>query len=1736
MFDTLGFLYEGQYSSATFLQLVNFQSIDCQQVQFGGIGPGTYTVNATVEQFGNFLAPNRLDVYRRFDTMTQSVAIGATSIQVHDGTRFKVGQVMAFYDGVHYDTPTITGISGNVISYSPANASAYALGTTVMVLIHTGRISSIGTDTNLQNIQNVQTQGYFQQLNDFIENGNVAGYECGWVIYNTLLKYADSLNLVIESSNFVQDSTGLGTGGTGVYYTATAGEQTLLSFLQDVVTNANANTNGITYVLYADEQNVLHFTELNTSTVTVSYDIASYGTNNGDGIYDCVLSHQVHDQDLTTLTNTYQIIGGNASSTGTAVQAIVFDQDSVNIYGQFEQTVTNTGLVTTEACEQYGQALLAQTAYPARQYMTEIYPSRTNLTIQDYIKITGFTDGSTQRYSPLSINLVWDATQDFSQFHTQIKGAEVLPNINRIMSNIAAEHYIPVSGVVSGSVSLTNRFVQNGLQGSYALGGTTFTVSSGQLNCNVLVSGTEELLTAFTIPQYTFTPTADDTYTVAYWYANTDGTQVTSPTMVSFAGTSAPVGIGYSNNQIVPLWLVTRLGGVIVNATDLRNEGGIKQANINPGAIGGPQLQPNPNLYTAPALKSGTSVSTVTYSVTGGGSYDAGCTFTLSITNPSWLAGVRMYGVPAGDAYANYRVVKGDLSPTSSGTYSFIGNFPSGQAYDIYCCFVDLQSNESQTTSGTPIGLKLCTTNPVAMASKSFPSMPSGTIPVESTTASSIAYPNVGNATYDAQVSITLSNGSTAEPWLGLIQAIAQPSNQSSNWSVYNTYAINDTGIYSIVWGGLGAGNSYTLALRYLDFQNNESNVLNIGTTSANPIQSSAIGTGAVGIEQTTGIFTNNQMNYSLAPPAIQNAVNSNGTVNAPVLTGTVPVTSNSPNVQGTIGATTQAGVSTATYLLNSAVSTNQVQQVAIIPTQLAATVYDTSTANTTNSYNGYAWYLTSGPVAGTLPANASITYNVGAGVDTSGNAPATNTMTLPASGVATLTFDHNQFKAGGNGTPLVSFVGSSVSAGSNVLTTSTISGADQPSITNASYNSYSNVLQQHTIASTTSTPSITQAATPTTYTPTLENSGYLNNGGASTAYITGTGFYGSITPVNLSLSVPVGYVVSGAIGIDGTTTKQTLSGNSYQPGATTATFSSFVSSAYPLTLNYTLPSSINAVYAWSTYTMPNEKVGNTTVPAGSTTTAYPCTWTMYLEDGSGGILASWSSLSGASSVSYSGSYNGTLEIKVVPTFSTDSGDTTAPDGSYEAATSFIPDTNTYGVIYDFSNGAYELLGTYNCVAPTSAGTQIAFNVTATDYYSNTYGSCTCTLVIERNDGSGHAVINVLNPSGTYTYYNASETCTSFNVYMYATISTINGNSGTTSEAYNPNLAGNFSYYANVANPVTYTYPATNGGSSSFFTDNNSDIVAPTTSSTPVGVVISSLTKTSNTYGASNLYLNVYDPNGNEVVTAQEITATGVYAYSNSAAIAGQYQFVLYGAITTNNSNTSGTQSFPVTYAGYTFDYNSVNAPYTVYTDNVGTASYYLTSTNSIAPTTAGSCVILNLTSVTTDTSGTYGTNYIVVRLKNPSGSYVTDSSSSSGLQYSLDGGSTWNALSAPGAPWITDGGIGGVYGYPVMYRYFNSSAAQGVWQWVVYGQAGSNNTSAHVYADSWTGTIQYYIPGVAGGNTYIIAADGVAQRTAANDANILFETLTPTGLSFQVFNNASQSVTFTVGVSVTGV
>lgn len=370
------------------------------------------------EQLFNYVCDNRLDLYVYRDIIVAPFTSQGGTITVRDGTRFAPSPAhpgnysIAVYDGEDFELGDITNITGNVLTFTTTSylsaGITYSSGSTVLILRSRGKLSAVDTNDNLQGYQQISTISYFNDLGNFVIDTNVAtgtssGYECGWSAWNILQQadefgntYASQLvDLVLDQKNFfmTSDPNGRPIGnqpGTNVAWQSQSTGIPMLQAFQDIILQANGGSTinpPPEYTMYVDEHNVLYFQPINITTISVKLYLNDYGYDNvGDGLFDSVIAHSTHGNDITNVINTYKLVGGT-DQFGITVTALVHDQSSVDAFSQREAEVNQSTITTVDALKNYGVALLNQTAWPGATYTAEVMPSKTWITSRDYVAV-----------------------------------------------------------------------------------------------------------------------------------------------------------------------------------------------------------------------------------------------------------------------------------------------------------------------------------------------------------------------------------------------------------------------------------------------------------------------------------------------------------------------------------------------------------------------------------------------------------------------------------------------------------------------------------------------------------------------------------------------------------------------------------------------------------------------------------------------------------------------------------------------------------------------------------------------------------------------------------------------------------------------------------------------------------------------------------------------------------------------------------------------------------------------------------------------------------------------------------------------------------------------------------------------------------------------------------------------------------------------------------------------------
>lgn len=695
-------IWNGKSLTGSLLQIIDCDTMQFENTQLGGYGQGSFNCPYPIasgyawESNGtNINAPNRTEAYLRNDTCAATINSGVTSILVNYASRFKTGQTILIYDGTNHTFATINSIVGSYLNLNTTVTSTYAVGTAIMVKRYQGYISAVNLDADVtKNSIAFETSGYQTELATTIATTKGGGWECGYWLYQLLNSYASQLDITFSQSNFTMSTTSNpASGGTYQPYYGQQTQTDLFSIIQDVLTYANANTNQINYTFWVDELGAAHFGPINTTTPSATANLVTPTPNfRLDGIMNIVDQHQTRDQDMQNVANVV-IVSGGQDGNGNTITAIVEDQNSINLYGQIETTLSNTGITTTAAASAFGFSYLQQYAYPRQSSNTDFVTTGNFVTAQDYVSIQGFSNGTTQQMNLSSVTTTWSAGAQ--QFKQQLKGQQTFPNINQIMKQIANQKYLAALPPNGNDGSGThNRFVSSGVVPSYS--GATFNVTAGVLGLIINPNGLQNKNTT-SLSQST---PADGHYTLAWLYANADGTAYSSPQWIWISDTSKTVtftnvqngtgvssGPSYLPSQYLPLFDVFRLNNLIVTYTDLRTFGGVGQTSL--------AQMPSSIQVAGPNITAAAHGTIQGLTVTGAAS---GTTVDLPIavtfgdwttsTVPQWFSGVQVFAR-----------IHGTTNTSESGPVYYLGssvtlngsihNLGTGVTWDIGFSYVD---------------------------------------------------------------------------------------------------------------------------------------------------------------------------------------------------------------------------------------------------------------------------------------------------------------------------------------------------------------------------------------------------------------------------------------------------------------------------------------------------------------------------------------------------------------------------------------------------------------------------------------------------------------------------------------------------------------------------------------------------------------------------------------------------------------------------------------------------------------------------------------------------------------------------------------------------------------------------------------------------------------------------------------------------------------------------------------
>src|ERR1700694_1277325 len=214
-----------------------------------------------------------------------------------------------------------------------------------------------------------------------------------------------------------------------------------------------------------------------------------------------------------------------------------------------------------------------------------------------------------------------------------------------------------------------------------------------------------------------------------------------------------------------------------------------------------------------------TSVSAVTYPVVRNTDSPPEVTYVVDVATAPWLTGLGLFNVPHGSGIDPRAFDGGFISALESGGGTYVAiwkNIGAGNSVDLYVSYLDPQGRYSPasfvaTTSANPAGTTafgpVGTTAPNPRAAFAGP----------------VYYAN-GASTFEADFTIHLdANGTTSNNNLAEIEVVIAPasrgltSTSAAGWVPTGApVQKNSTGDYDLTAGGLGAGTSYTIGVRYV--------------------------------------------------------------------------------------------------------------------------------------------------------------------------------------------------------------------------------------------------------------------------------------------------------------------------------------------------------------------------------------------------------------------------------------------------------------------------------------------------------------------------------------------------------------------------------------------------------------------------------------------------------------------------------------------------------------------------------------------------------------------------------------------------------------------------------------------------------------------------------------------------------------------------------------------------------
>ena len=212
-----------------------------------------------------------------------------------------------------------------------------------------------------------------------------------------------------------------------------------------------------------------------------------------------------------------------------------------------------------------------------------------------------------------------------------------------------------------------------------------------------------------------------------------------------------------------------------------------------------------------------------------------------------------------------------------------------------------------------------------------------------------------------------------------------------------------------------------------------------------------------------------------------------------------------------------------------------------------------------------------------------------------------------------------------------------------------------------------------------------------------------------------------------------------------------------------------------------------------------------------------------------------------------------------------------------------------------------------------------------------------------------------------------------------------------------------------------------------------SDTLAPNSIGLQLSLAISNLILPSNIYGSSSLLVLLTGPQG-ELLSTTTVNGNQTINYSSPTASPGQYNWAI-STICSGGGSDSGYNGSASIVAGW---YESQTITGYAYAGAAGPSAIYITSPNTVAPTTAGNQVSLTLTKLNVPSDGN-GNSYINLALINSAGSQVA----------------TWNNVVATGT-----------------FTYSNGAALPGSYTWTITAQSNATSlTGTSTYNVTFSGT-----------------------------------------------------------------